>query len=83
MCLSVPGKIISINNNIATIDYNGETREAGTALLPKVKTGDYVIVSAKMIMQVIPEQEAKKILAVWDETDDNEESHDQQNKEEE
>ena len=73
MCLSVPGKIVSIQKDIATIDYNGEKRTAGTALLPTVKIGDYVIVSAKMIMQTIPEREAKKILSVWDEADKNEE----------
>ena len=73
MCLSVPGKIIAITDDKATVDYNGEQRVAGTALLPSAKVGDYVIVSAKMIMQVIPEQEAKQILAVWDEADKDEE----------
>ncbi|MBR9693156.1 HypC/HybG/HupF family hydrogenase formation chaperone, partial [Candidatus Woesearchaeota archaeon] len=48
----------------AIIDYEAEKREAGTALIPEVKVGDYVLVQAKMIVQVIPEQEAKDALQV-------------------
>ncbi|MBD3208968.1 HypC/HybG/HupF family hydrogenase formation chaperone [Candidatus Woesearchaeota archaeon] len=70
MCLSIPGKITAIDGHRATIDYGGEVREAGTALLPDVRVGDYVIVSAKMIMQKVPAAEAKKTLQVWDETND-------------
>ena len=70
MCLAIPGKIISIDDDQAVIDYNGETRTAGTALLPNVAVGEYVIVSAKMIMQKVPEDEAKKTLELWDETDE-------------
>jgi len=69
MCLSIPGRIIAINGDRAVIDYQGERREASTALLPDVKIGDFVVVSARMIMQRVPEEEAKKILALWDETD--------------
>ncbi len=70
MCLSIPGKIVSIEDNVATIDYDGEIRTAGNDLLPAVKVGDWVIVSAKMIMQIIPEDEAKKTLELWDRTDE-------------
>lgn len=68
MCLSLPGKIVKIKDQIATIDYNGEQREASTLLLPDVKVGEYVIVSSQVIMQVVPEEEAKKTIKLWDQT---------------
>ena len=70
MCLAVPGKIISIKGNVAVIDYNGEIREAGIDLVPEVKVNDWVLVSAKMIVQVVPEEEAVKINKIWDEADE-------------
>jgi hydrogenase assembly chaperone HypC/HupF len=69
MCLSVPGKVTSIKDGVATIDYGSEKREAGTALLSDITVGEYVIVSAKMILQRVPAEEAEAILAMWDETD--------------
>jgi len=68
MCLAVPGKITKIKNGMATVDYGSEKRQASTSL-KECKIGDWVIVSAKFVMQIIPEDEAKKVLAVWDETD--------------
>lgn len=69
MCLSLPGKIIAIHGDKATVDYNGEQRVAGTSFLPDVKVGEYVIVSAKMVLQRVSEEDARKTLALWDETD--------------
>lgn len=68
MCLAVPGKVVLVKDDRAIIDYDGETREAGTAFIPDIQEGEYVLVSAKMIMQRVPEVEAKKALALWDET---------------
>jgi len=70
MCLAIPGKITKINDDIATIDYDGETREASLQLKKDAKIGDYVIVSAKFVMQIIPKDEAKKVIALWDKADE-------------
>lgn len=70
MCLSVPGKITEIKDDVAVVDYQGEKREASIILKPDVNIGDYVIVSAKMVMEIIPENEALKILSEWDKTDE-------------
>lgn len=70
MCLSIPGKIIKIEDEIATIDYQGETREASIVLKDNAEVGDWVIVSAKMVMEIVPEDEAQKIIATWDLTDE-------------
>ena len=70
MCLSVPGKIVSIDKSgLATLDYSGTTRKASNALMPDVKVGDWVLISAKMIVQKVKQEDAEKTLALWDEID--------------
>jgi len=63
MCLSVPGKIIKIENEKFIIDYNGDKREAKMSLVD-VKVGDYVIVNNKIIVAKIKEGQAKKFLEI-------------------
>ena len=70
MCLAVPGKVLEVRDGIAYLDYQGELREAGTALLPDIRPGEYVIVSARMVMQRVPKKEAEQVLALWDKADE-------------
>ncbi|MFC2136069.1 HypC/HybG/HupF family hydrogenase formation chaperone [Bacteroidota bacterium] len=70
MCLSVPGKITKIKGEKAIVDYQGEKREVSVALKKDSKVGDYVIVSAKFVMEIVPEDEAIRIIEVWNETDE-------------
>ena len=65
MCLAMPGKIVKIEGDRAMIEYPGETREAGI-IEGDYKVGDYVFVSAKIIVQKIPEEEAVKSLKAWE-----------------
>jgi hydrogenase assembly chaperone HypC/HupF len=64
MCLAIPGKVLKIDakRHVATIDYEAEQREAGTALLPDLKVGEYVLVQARMVIQRVPAREAKAAL---------------------
>ena len=56
MCLAIPGKIIEVNEDIATVDYGSEKRQA-KIIEGDYKIGDYVIVQAKVISdKVSPEQ---------------------------
>jgi len=56
ICLAVPGKVIEIKKDIATVDYDEIKREASCSLM-KVNVGDYVIVNNKFIIQVISKDE--------------------------
>lgn len=63
MCLGVPGKIISINEDqIAQVDMGGNTREAGLQIVPHAKVGDYVIIHAGFAIQVLSEKDALETL---------------------
>lgn len=61
MCLSIPGKVISIEKNKIIIDYSGEKREAVMSVV-NIKKGDYVIVSNKVIVSKLSRKDAEKTL---------------------
>ena len=46
MCLAIPCKVISIEDDMAVIEISGVQRKASLLLLPDVKIGDYVIIHA-------------------------------------
>ncbi|TVQ69246.1 MAG: HypC/HybG/HupF family hydrogenase formation chaperone [Balneolaceae bacterium] len=62
MCLSIPGKVISIENDIATVSVGGSKVQAGLQLLDDVKIGDYVLVHSGFALQLISEDEAARTL---------------------
>jgi hydrogenase expression/formation protein HypC len=66
MCLAVPGKVISIEGDVARVDYGGITRKANISLV-KASVGTYVLIHAGYAIEVLDEEEAKKTLEIWDE----------------
>jgi|GEM_PF-30065 len=62
MCLSIPGKVISIDNDIATVSVGGSEVQAGLQLLDEVNIGDYVLVHSGFALQLISEDEAARTL---------------------
>jgi hydrogenase expression/formation protein HypC len=65
MCLAIPGKIVKIEGDNATIEYPGQTREA-KIIEGDYAVGDYVFVSAKIIVQKISKEEALESLKGWE-----------------
>ena len=58
MCLAIPGKIIEIDGDIATIDYGSEKRKA--KIIPDedtFKIGDFVIVQAQIVSEKVPQEQ--------------------------
>lgn len=66
MCVAAPGKVIEINGSTAVIDYNGNKISASKGIVD-VKIGDYALVHAGLIIQVIPEDEAKNMIDIFNE----------------
>ncbi len=66
MCVAAPGKVIEINGDTAVIDYNGNKVNANKGIVD-IKIGDYVLVHAGLIIQVLPENEAKNMLELFEE----------------
>ncbi len=67
MCLAVPGKIIEIQDLLATVDINGVTRKISLMLLPETIVGQFVLVHAGFAIQTIDEEEVKKTLELFKE----------------
>jgi len=64
MCLAIPGKIIKIEKDIATVDYETEKRQA--KIVEKgYNIGDYVLVQGQIIIQKVPEQEVAQWLSLF------------------
>lgn len=64
MCLSIPGKVQEIKNNGKIIvDYGSEKRMADFSLV-KIKKGDYVIIKEKIVIEIIPKEEAEEYLKI-------------------
>ena len=66
MCVAAPGKVIEINGDTAVIDYNSNKVNANKGIVD-IKVGDYVLVHAGLIIQVIPEDEAKTMADIFSE----------------
>lgn len=61
MCLAIPGKIIAINNDVATIDY-GEIKTIARVLNKKYKVGDFVLVKNKLVVELVPPKQVEAFL---------------------
>ena len=61
MCVAIPGKVIAITEDTATIDFSGNQVEAFIGLV-KVKVGDYALVHAGCVIQTLKQQEAEEII---------------------
>ncbi|MCA0153366.1 HypC/HybG/HupF family hydrogenase formation chaperone [Winogradskyella vincentii] len=76
MCLSIPGKleeILSSDDDIfrtGKVSFDGVIKEVSLALVPEVKTGDYVLVHAGAAISIIDEVEAKKTFEILKELDE-------------
>jgi hypothetical protein len=67
MCLSIPSKVIEIDeNNVATVETLGVTRRVSLDLISEeVKVGEYVLIHVGYAMQKIDTQFALESLEVY------------------
>ena len=67
MCLSIPSKVIEIDeNNVATVETLGVTRKVSRDLISEeVKVGEYVLIHVGYAMQKIDTQFALESLEVY------------------
>ena len=67
MCLSIPSKVMEIDeNNVATVETLGVTRKVSLDLISEeVKVGEYVLIHVGYAMQKIDTQFALESLEVY------------------
>ncbi|MGI0487412.1 HypC/HybG/HupF family hydrogenase formation chaperone [Pantanalinema rosaneae CENA516] len=73
MCLAVPGKIVSIVDQIDSdsdatlwrtgkVSFGGILKEVSLAYVPEAQIGDYVIVHVGFALSIVDQQEAEQTL---------------------
>lgn len=74
MCLGIPGKVVKTfvdsDMPMGKVDFGGVFKNVCLAHTPQVEPGQYVIVHVGFALQVIDEEEARRIFALLDEMDE-------------
>lgn len=79
MCLAIPGKILSIEEEseavfrIGKVSFDGLIKKINLGLVPEATTGDHVLVHVGVAVSVIDAEEAKKTMDFLKGTDELEE----------
>lgn len=69
MCVALPGKVTAVDGRKATVDFSGNTVEAEAGLV-SVRPGDYVLVHAGCILQVLSKEESDSITELFEELEE-------------
>lgn len=67
MCLAVPGEIVRIMDDQAEVDFSGARRTVSLRLTPEAKVGEFVLVHAGCAIQIVPADEARETIKLFDE----------------
>lgn len=66
MCLAFPGKILSIDDQQATVDFDGVRKNINISLVPDVTIGDFVIVHAGFAISKLTAEDAWTVLKEYE-----------------
>ena len=80
MCLAVPGKIVSIDENnpelkMAKVNFGGVSKDVCIQWLDDVNIGDYVLVHVGFALNKVDEKDAEETLRILREMGDIEEEN--------
>lgn len=70
MCVAIPGKVLSVENGKAVVDFDGNTTSVRSGIID-VSVGDYVLVHAGLVIQKMKEKEALEMKELFDMLGDN------------
>jgi hydrogenase expression/formation protein HypC len=68
MCLAIPGRLISVQENedllfrTGKVSFDGIEKDVNLSLLPDAKAGDYVLVHVGIAISKVDEAEARLML---------------------
>jgi len=66
MCVALPGRVIKVDGTKAEVDSSGNLVRAEAGLV-KIKPGDYVLVHAGCILQVMTEADHNSLKDLFEE----------------
>jgi len=66
LCLTIPGKVVGITGNLASVDYGEDgVRNNINISIVKAALGDYVLVQGGFVIKLLSESEARETLEIW------------------
>ena len=66
MCLTIPGKVVGISGDLASVDYGEDgLRNDINISLVRANVGDYVLVQSGFAVRLLSESEAEETLEAW------------------
>ena len=66
MCLAIPAKVLSIEGDMAKVDFGKGVLREVNIMLVEANVGNYILVHAGYAIQVLDEDEAQETLRLWD-----------------
>lgn len=69
MCVAVPAKVIEVNGDMIKADIRNNIFEANAALV-SVHVGDYVLIHAGCVLEVLKKDAAEEILWIFNELEE-------------
>ena len=67
MCLGVPGRVVEVHGEIATVDFWGVRRETRLDVVDEpVQPGDYILNHVGFAIRKIPAGEIQETLALYE-----------------
>jgi len=81
MCLSIPAKVESIEDDMAVVSVGGTRYKASLQMLEDVNIGDYILLHTGFAIQKLTPEEAEESLKVFEEFEELNKKLDQEEKE--
>lgn len=66
MCLTSPGLVLEVTKDMALVETDGVKRRASLLLVPEASVGDWVVVAAGTVLEILDPGEANEILTLLD-----------------
>lgn len=67
MCVAYPAQVLEVADEMALVEIDRRQRRASLMLVPEVAVGDWVIVAAGTVLEIVDPDEATEILAMLNE----------------
>ena len=69
MCIAIPGKVESIDGNMAKVDFNGNLVNVNTGII-EPEVGQYVLVHAGCAIEVMEKDKAQELIDLFAELEE-------------
>ena len=69
MCVAIPGRIMSMDGDMAKVDFSGNTVNVNTGIID-AKVGQYVLVHAGCAIEVMDKDKAEELIELFAEIEE-------------